>query len=79
MKAEIEYTEDLFMPISKEEKNAEKIHRPSIKYWDDVWRRLKMNKLAMSGLIIIVLFIIMAIIGTHINGFKYFQQDLNLS
>ncbi|MCF6460874.1 ABC transporter permease [Clostridium sp. Cult3] len=77
MKAEIEYTEDLFMPISKEEKNAEKIHRPSIKYWADVWRRLKMNKLAMSGLIIIVLFIIMAIIGTHINGFKYFQQDLN--
>ena len=78
MKEEMNYSEDLFMPVSKEEKNAERIHRPSIKYWADVWRRLKMNKLAMSGLIIILLFIIMAIVGTKINGFKYYEQDLNV-
>lgn len=78
MKEEMSYSEDLFMPVSKEEKNAERIHRPSIKYWADVWRRLKMNKLAMSGLIIILLFIIMAIVGTKINGFKYYEQDLNV-
>ena len=41
-------------------------------------RRLKLNKLAMMGLILISLFIFMAIIGTNINGFKYYEQDYSL-
>jgi len=79
MKAEINYTEELFEPASIVDKDAEKIHRPSIKYWPDVWRRLRMNKLAMSGLIIIFLFIVLAVVGTHINGFKYYEQNLDLT
>lgn len=70
------YSPELFLPSSKEDKGAEQIHRPSIKYWADVWRRLKQNKLAMFGLIVIVIFIIMAIIGTNLSGFKYYEQNL---
>lgn len=71
-----EYSKDLFEPASREDKDSEKIRRPSIKYWPDVWRRLKQNKLAMVGLIIITLMILMAIFGPMINGFSFRDQDL---
>ncbi|KUO68580.1 MAG: diguanylate cyclase [Clostridia bacterium BRH_c25] len=78
MKAEYNLSPDLFNVASREDRNAEKIHRPSIKYWPDVWRRLKMNHLAMTGLILIIFFSIMAFVGTEINGFKYFEQNYDL-
>jgi len=71
-----EYSKDLFEPASREDKDSERIRRPSIKYWPDVWRRLKQNKLAMVGLIIITLMIIMAAVGPLINGFSFRDQDL---
>ncbi|WMM24278.1 ABC transporter permease [Tissierella sp. MB52-C2] len=70
-------TPNMFQPASYEDRNAETIRRPSIKYWPDVWRRLKQNKLAIFGLIIILLLIFMSIVGPLINGFKYFEQDYN--
>lgn len=73
----VEYSPELFMPSEKGDKDSEKIHRPSIKYWSDVWRRLKENKLAMFGLVIIVALVFMAIIGTHLSGFKYYEQNLS--
>ncbi|HYE83718.1 MAG TPA: ABC transporter permease [Clostridia bacterium] len=78
MKAGLEFTPDLFSVAAKEDRNKEKIHRPSIKYWPDVWRRLKMNHLAMTGLILIAILSIMAFVGTEINGFKYFEQNYEL-
>ncbi|NLV88477.1 MAG: ABC transporter permease [Tissierellia bacterium] len=73
-----ELTPDLFEPALREDKNAEKIRRPSIKYWPDVWRRLKQNKLAMTGLTIIILMIAMSIIGPLISGYSYFEQNYDL-
>lgn len=70
------YSPDLFLPSEAADKDLEQIHRPSIKYWADVWRRLKENKLAMFGLFVIMGLIFMAVIGTRISGFKYFEQNL---
>ncbi len=72
------FTKDMFEPASHEDRNAEKIRRPSIKYWPDVWRRLKQNRLAMTGLILILLMIFMSIVGMYINGFTYYEQDYDL-
>lgn len=71
-------TRDLFEKAPKEDRNAERIRRPSIKYWPDVWRRLKQNKLAMTGFTIILILLAMAVVGTKINGFSYYEQDYNL-
>ncbi|MBZ2175290.1 ABC transporter permease [Schnuerera sp. xch1] len=65
----------MFQKAPDELRDSEQIRRPSIKYWADVWRRLKQNKLAMTGLILLIIMGIMSIIGTRINGFKYFEQD----
>jgi len=75
MEKQMKITEDMFQPVTDNLKEAEKISRPSISYWADVWRRLKTNKLAMFGLVIIILLLIMAIIGPHLNGYSYYEQD----
>lgn len=77
MKKMDQYSPELFLPSEAKDKDSEQIHRPSIKYWADVWRRLKQDKLAMFGLVVIIALILMAIIGTRLSGFKYFEQDLS--
>lgn len=75
MKKEIKFTETMFLPAEDNFKEAEKITRPTVSYWSDAWRRLKMNKLAMVGLAIIILLVMMAIIGPYLNDFTYYEQD----
>ncbi|MBS4220377.1 ABC transporter permease [Bacillus sp. FJAT-49711] len=75
MEKQLKFTEDMFQPAIDNFKEAEKISRPSVSYWADAWRRLKMNKLAMFGLVIIILLLIMAIIGPYLNGYTYYEQD----
>ncbi|KYD10665.1 MULTISPECIES: ABC transporter permease [Heyndrickxia] len=75
MANDLKFTEELFLPAEDNFKEAEKISRPTVSYWANVWRRLKANKLALVGLIIIILLVIMAIIGPHLNGYKYYEQD----
>lgn len=69
-------SKDMFMPALDNFKTAENINRPSISYWADVWRRLRQNKLAMFGLIVITVLVIMAIVGPHLTGYTYYSQDL---
>ncbi|MCR2822160.1 ABC transporter permease [Lederbergia panacisoli] len=75
MEKQMKLTEDMFQPAVDNFKEAEKITRPSMSYWADVWRRLKTNKLAMFGLVIIIILLIMAIIGPYLNGYSYYEQD----
>lgn len=75
MAKDLHLTEEMFLPAEDNYKEAEKIARPTISYWANVWRRLRSNKLAMVGLIFIVLLVIMAIIGPYINGYTYYEQD----
>lgn len=67
--------QEKFKPISKDQ-NAERVVRPSMSYWADAWRRLKKNKLAMVGLIVLVTLTILAIIGPFVQPYSYQEQDL---
>ncbi|MBC8589012.1 ABC transporter permease [Paratissierella segnis] len=78
MENKIKLNPSMFEKATLEDRNAEKIKRPSIKYWPDVWRRLKQNKLAMVGLTLIVIMSVMSIVGTHINEFDYKEQNYGL-
>ena len=64
----------LFEPAVKDD-NKERITRPVIGYWSDVFRRLRQNKLAMVGLITIILLLLMSFIGPTVVGFDYSTQD----
>lgn len=65
-----------FEPIYYEQSDAEKIAGESTSFWKDAWRRFKQNKLAIMGIVVIVLLGIMSIIGTIVSGQNYYDNDL---
>jgi dipeptide transport system permease protein len=69
------YTKDMFKKVPKDNRNAEQIRRPTIKFWADVWRRLKQNKLAMFGLVMLILMGFMSAIGPAISKYDYNEQS----
>lgn len=66
-----ELSQELFTHVGKNISEMEAIVRPSITYWQDAWRRLKQNKVAMLGLIIIILYTVMAIIGPYMTPYDF--------
>ncbi|MBU5292906.1 ABC transporter permease [Anaerosalibacter bizertensis] len=71
----LKLTEDMFQRIGKDEKDYDKIVRPSLTYWADAWRRLKENKLAIMSLIILIVVVVMAFIGPLMRPWAYDDQD----
>ena len=72
----MEYTADMFKPVDKDIESAEAIVRPSVTYWQDAWRRLKQNRLAMVGLWVIVAITLIATIGPMLSPYSYADQSL---
>jgi len=58
---------------ASEKLNNEQI-RKNLTYWSDAWRRLKKNKVAIVGLITIILIIIFAIFGPLFTNYSYSDQ-----
>lgn len=52
--------------------------RVSLTYWQDVWRRLKKNRMAMFGLAIVISIVLFAIFGPLFTDFDYKEQELLL-
>ncbi|TQS72056.1 ABC transporter permease [Ornithinibacillus gellani] len=65
-----------FEPISDKKFDTEKIAGESTSYWKDAWRRFRKNKLALAGVVIIILLGIMSFAGGPISGQNYYQNDL---
>lgn len=74
--ARAEVPDDLFAWKEKDLQAAESVARPSLSYWQDAWKRLVKNKLAMAGLVFLVLLTIMAIFGPILSS--YSVKDVNL-
>ena len=52
---DLKIQENDFVRIGTEGISAEKLGKPALTYWADVWRRFRNNKLALLGLIILIL------------------------
>src|SRR5699024_6665036 len=66
-----EIAKNKFKKINIDSKESEKIARPQISYWQDAWRRLKTNKIAILSLVILACIVIMTIIGPSLSGYAY--------
>ncbi|OCA84258.1 diguanylate cyclase [Bacillus sp. FJAT-27225] len=55
---------------------AEKIEKPSLSFWKDVSIRFKRNKLAMFGMVLLILLVFMAIFGPYMTPHDYRTNDL---
>lgn len=69
-------SDELFVPVERKEEQLETIERPSLNNWQDAWIRLKGNKGAVVGLILIILISVMAIIGPSLSGHTYKEQNV---
>ncbi len=68
---------DLWQPITYEDRDKERIARPSMTFWQDVWRRIKQNKSAMLGFVVIMVILLLAIVGPWLSQYSYWEQDLS--
>lgn len=66
-----ELSKEKFQIIGCENINSESMLRPSMTYWQDAWRRLKKNKVAMASLVVLILMVIMTIVGPMIAKFQF--------
>lgn len=64
-----------FKTIGKNIEKMESLSRPNLTYWRDAWRRIKKNKIAYAGLILIIVYIVFAIFGPMISQYKYNEID----
>ncbi|CAJ1002925.1 MULTISPECIES: ABC transporter permease [Bacillales] len=72
----MQLTKEHFEPISVDFRQAEEIKRPSLSFWADVWRRLKMNKVAMASLIFILILVACAIFIPIFSSHDYRTTEL---
>ncbi len=75
----LELDDELFEDVNKEEKLKNECLQPSLTYWQDTWRRLKKDKMALAGLVIIIIVTLLAIFGPLISPYEYDEQNFDLS
>jgi len=67
---------EMFEQVGTDIEQSQHIVRPSLTYWQDAWRRLKMNKVAIASIIVLGIIVIMAVIGPYLRPFSFSDQDL---
>jgi oligopeptide transport system permease protein len=70
--------QEQFKHIGINEEKSQAIIRPSMTYWQDAWRRLKKNPVAMTSLLLIIIFVIMSFVGPLMTPYNYYTNDLML-
>lgn len=68
-----------FRLLERDEKISSEQIRPGLTYWKDAWRRLKKNKLAMIGMVVIGLMTLFAVFGPLFSPYSYSDQIVGYS
>ena len=71
-----EIPDELFATLSDDEKDSEFVAVESKTYFQDAWGRFKKNKLALIGLVFILLMVIGAIVVPMVSPYSYDAQDM---
>ncbi|ANL69293.1 oligopeptide ABC transporter permease protein (plasmid) [Rhizobium phaseoli] len=56
---------------------TETIEEPPVSLWRDAWHRLRRNKLAVFGLVVVLILAFTAVFGPYLTPYDYLSQDLN--
>ncbi len=64
-----------YQPLDPAVLASDEISRPSVSYWKDAWRRFRRDKLAMFGLITILIVALFAIFGPMFCPYGYEEAD----
>lgn len=64
-----EIPDEWFTWREQNKEEQERLSRPSLSYWNDAWRRLRKNYLAMTGFVFIIILVLMAIFGPILSPY----------
>lgn len=67
---------ELFEKVGVDTQNSETVVRPSMSYFQDAWRRLKKNKVAMISMFFLIFIALMCIFAPMIYPVAFDTQDL---
>jgi oligopeptide transport system permease protein len=70
----MDISEEKFKIVGFDDSEANAIVRPNVTYWQDAWRRLRKNKVAILALFGLAAIIIMCIVQPFIAKFSYEKQ-----
>lgn len=79
MENNLKISPDMWVPLPKSEKDAEKVSRQSLTFWQDAVRRLKQNKVAMASLAVIIVIILACVFVPMVYPITYENQILDFS
>ncbi|GGM24923.1 peptide ABC transporter permease [Paraliobacillus quinghaiensis] len=68
-------SKDQFQPIELSADKGEELSRPEISYWKDAWIRLRKNKGAITGLIVLIFIVFMALVGPIMNEYAFDEDN----
>ena len=69
-------TPELFEPVGVDYRDNERIAGPSIGFWKDSWLRLRKNKAALTGLVVIAVLIAVAYVAPLFSPYTPYAQDI---
>ncbi|WP_400246528.1 ABC transporter permease [Niallia sp. JL1B1071] len=72
-----EISKDKFEIVGNSSVESEKISKTSLSFWKDVFTRFKKNKLAVFGLVLLILLIVLAFVGPLLTPYNYYENDLS--
>jgi oligopeptide transport system permease protein len=65
----------VFVPVSREAWEGGAIVRPSLSYWQDAWLRLRKNRVASIGLLILAFYVVLAVAVPMLSAIDYRSID----
>lgn len=63
--------------VDTDRQEAEQFTRPSVSYWQDAWRRLRKDRLAVFGMICLAVIVVAAIFGPMLSPYDYETADFS--
>ncbi|KPU27005.1 diguanylate cyclase [Caloranaerobacter sp. TR13] len=73
--AQVQLNKEMFKIVGKDIEKSQELVRPSLTYWQDAWRRLKENKLAIASMILLGLLIVLSLVGPYMQPYDFAEQD----
>ncbi|MEA4882319.1 MAG: ABC transporter permease [Clostridia bacterium] len=71
-------TVEMLTRVGRNAENMEAIVRPSLTYYQDAWRRLRGNKVAMAGLVLVCLYVVLSLIGPVMAKWDYRTNSMDM-
>jgi len=68
----------LFEPLDPKEIQIPFEVSHSLTYWQDVWKRFKKHKIALTALLLIALLLAFSLVGPYLKTYSYFETNLDI-